>query len=263
MVSHITLVHKPHQYHPQWPNSHPMFQIFTILFLPSFITYIFIWGVSPDKTTWQKCCQPPCQKRITPSLLEQLCLLNSTACVGSIKDLKADISNLIHQEELFWRQRSRSIWLPTGDKNTKYFHNCASQHWRKNHISGIFDNEGRWCTSIVRISQVVEAYFQDLFSSAQPDNIESVFNSVESHVMPQMNESLTQRYTSKEIQTTLFQMHPSKSLGPDGMSPFFFQKYWHIVGTNVMNAVLSVLHFGHMLKKWTIHILFYYQKRRT
>lgn len=29
--------------------------------------------------------------------------------VGSIKDLKADISNLIHQEELFCRQRSHSI----------------------------------------------------------------------------------------------------------------------------------------------------------
>ena len=67
--------------------------------------------------------------------------------------------------------------------------------------------------------------------------------------MPQMNESFTQRYTSKEIQTTLFQMHPSKSPGPDGMSPFFFQKYWHIVGTDVTDIVLSVLHSGHMLKK--------------
>ena len=61
-------------------------------------------------------------------ILEQLCLLNSAACVGSIKDLKVDISNLIHQEELFWQQRSRSIWLLVGDKNTKYFHNHASQH---------------------------------------------------------------------------------------------------------------------------------------
>ena len=33
------------------------------------------------------------------------------------------------------------------------------------------------------------------------------------------------------------------------MSPFFFQKYWHIVGTNVANAILSILHSGHMLRK--------------
>ena len=102
-------------------------------------------------------------------LLEQLCLLNSATCVGSIKDLKANISNLIHQEELFLWQRSHSIWR---DKNTKYFHNRTSQCQCKNHISRIFNNEGRWCTSDVRISQVAEAYFQDLFSSTQPDNIE-------------------------------------------------------------------------------------------
>ena len=44
-------------------------------------------------------------------------------------------------------------------------------------------------------------------------------------------------------------MHPSKSLGPDGMSHFFFQKYWHIVGSDVIDAVLFVLHFRHLLHK--------------
>ena len=30
---------------------------------------------------------------------------------------------------------------------------------------------------------------------------------------------------------------------------FFFQKYWHIVGNDVTEAILPVLHSGHMLKK--------------
>ena len=44
-------------------------------------------------------------------------------------------------------------------------------------------------------------------------------------------------------------MHPSKSPRLDGMSPFFFQKFWHIVGNDVTNVVLSVLNSGHMLHK--------------
>ena len=44
-------------------------------------------------------------------------------------------------------------------------------------------------------------------------------------------------------------MHPSKSPRPDGMSPFFFQKFWHIVGPDVTKVVLSVLHLGKYLRK--------------
>ena len=44
-------------------------------------------------------------------------------------------------------------------------------------------------------------------------------------------------------------MHPSKSLGPDGMSLLFFQKFWHVVRGDVTNAVLSFLHLGHFLRK--------------
>ena len=44
-------------------------------------------------------------------------------------------------------------------------------------------------------------------------------------VTPGMNATLLQRYTLEEVKTALFQMHPSKSPGPNGMTPFFFQKY--------------------------------------
>lgn len=99
------------------------------------------------------------------------------------------------------------------------------------------------------IAKVVESYFKDLFAATPTDNIEGVLQSVERRVTPQMNDRLSQRYTPDEVQTALFQMHPSKVTEPDGMSPFFFQKYWHIVGHDVTEAVLSVLHSGCMLKK--------------
>ena len=36
-------------------------------------------------------------------------------------------------------------------------------------------------------------------------------------------------------------MHPTKSPGPDGMSPIFFQKYWDVVGPQVIQSVMYIL----------------------
>ena len=41
-------------------------------------------------------------------------------------------------------------------------------------------------------------------------------------------------------------MHHTKAPGPDGMSPIFFQHYWDIVGSEVINCVLNSLNSGVM-----------------
>lgn len=181
--------------------------------------------------------------------MEELSAMNDPNKVSEIRELKNSINIFLHQDELFWRQRSRSIWLPARDKNTKYFHQRASQRHRKNHIHGVEDQNGEWCTCKRHIAIVAEQYFQCLFTTANPVNMETVLDSVERVVTRTMNNSLLEPYTPEEVRRALFQMHPSKSLGPDGMSPFFFQKYWHIVRHDVSEAVISVLQSGHMLHK--------------
>ena len=43
-----------------------------------------------------------------------------------ITELKRDINTRLHHEEVYWKQRSRSLCLKTGDKNTHFFHRRAS-----------------------------------------------------------------------------------------------------------------------------------------
>ena len=61
------------------------------------------------------------------SALEELSLQNDPQNLPAIRDLRRDINTLLHQDEMFWRQRLRAIWLLAGDKNTKFFHQRASQ----------------------------------------------------------------------------------------------------------------------------------------
>ena len=55
--------------------------------------------------------------------------------------------------------------------------------------------------------------------------IMKVLKAMDHMVTPEMNHHLIQPYIVEEVKRALFQMHPSKSLGSDDMSPFFFQKY--------------------------------------
>lgn len=41
--------------------------------------------------------------------------------VETINGVKKEIRELLHHVEVFWQQRSKSIWLPAEDKNTKNF----------------------------------------------------------------------------------------------------------------------------------------------
>ena len=180
--------------------------------------------------------------------MEELMAVGFGENLDRIYEVQREINDLLHHEEVFWRQRSRSIWLPTGDKNTKYFHQRASQWRKKNTIEGMHDTNGVWCTNIREIANIVEAYYKGLFTTLTNLNMESVLASVDSVVIEEMARSLKHSYT-EEVQVALFQMHPSKSPGPDDMSPFFFQKFWHIVGHDVTVVVLSLLHSGRYLQK--------------
>ena len=111
------------------------------------------------------------------------------------------------------------------------------------------DDRGRWCNAKADVAREAENYFKELFTSGNLTNLNLVLNSVDRIITPNMNQTLLQPYTPDEVKRALFHMHPSKSPGLDGMSPFFFQKYWYVVGNDLTEVVLSILHFGHMLHK--------------
>ena len=161
--------------------------------------------------------------------------------------VRRELHSLLAKEETHWRQRSRVSWLREGDRNSKFYHACASQRKRTNTIVGLRDPNGIWQESHFGISNTAIDYFNNLFTSSNNDAVAEVTQNIDPVVSPDMNNLLLQPFSDEEIKKALFQMSPSKAPVPDGMTALFFQKFWNIVGHDVTFAVLDFLNKGKML----------------
>lgn len=164
--------------------------------------------------------------------------------VEVIRNLEAEINEVLLREEIMWNQRSRALQIKWGDRNTKFFHATASQRRRKNRILGLNDFEGVWQEDQGIVEGIILDYFKAIFMFDHPTNFEASLSAINSRVLTKMNEELVAEFMPDEIRAALKQMHLTKSPGSDGMSPIFYQKYWDIVGSDVINYVLDVLNAG-------------------
>ena len=133
-----------------------------------------------------------------------------------------------------------NVQKPTGSRREtriqNFFHARASERRKqnKNTILGIQDKDGNQCGDQDSIAKAAISYFEDIYSTSHPNQLENVIAPIPTLVT-------SRAFTREEVVFALKQLHPSKSPGPDGMSALFFQKYQSIVGTNVSNMVLNVL----------------------
>lgn len=80
-----------------------------------------------------------------------------------------------------------------------------------------------------------------MFSSKGEGDNNTILNALEHKVTPEMNDTIMKPYTEEEVQQAIKQMHPTKAPGPDGMTPLFYQKFWHVIKVDVLHAVLDIL----------------------
>ena len=97
------------------------------------------------------------------------------------------------------------------------------------------------------IARVAIDYFDNLFSTGSCHQIEECLSTVSARETIDMQEMLSRNFTADEIKEAVFQIGPTKAPGPDGTNALFYQKFWHIVGDDVVNVVLDFLNNGVML----------------
>ena len=87
-------------------------------------------------------------------------------------------------------------------------------------------------------------YFEKIYSTEHPSEYEVQVENVERCITPEMNKYLLEAFGAEEVRYAINQMHPTKSLGPNGMSLLFYQKYWEVVSPYVTKCVLQILNSG-------------------
>lgn len=163
------------------------------------------------------------------------------------KEAKQRLIFILNQKEIFWRQRSKHLWLQAGDKNIKYFHAACNSRQRTNRIQKLKNDDGVWVDWQSGIQSLILNFYRGLFVAGSTD-IEEVIRCVPQMISQDQNMALAQEVTKEEVHFALFQMHPDKAPGPDGMTPAFYQKHWDIIGEDVFNMTRHFFSSGEILE---------------
>ena len=84
------------------------------------------------------------------------------------------------------------------------------------------DPQGKWLEELEDVAGVAVQYFNDLFLSGPCTRIDECLEAVPQKVTIDMQQALSCDFTVDEIEAALFQMGPTKALGPDSMNAIFY-----------------------------------------
>lgn len=166
--------------------------------------------------------------------------LRDVVSLGDFTEARNRYNELLHSHEIFWKQRSKSLWLKEGDLNPRYFHAMASTRKRQNMIGKLRNSKGQWCTDPAEINELIGDYFTKIFSS-EGGSCDEVIQCVEKKLMAGQNHSLMEPFTTADVRDAIFSMYPDKSPVPNGMNPVFLKKFWSIVGEDVSSTCLDCI----------------------
>lgn len=127
-----------------------------------------IQRVSADLRVWDKERFGHVRRSII-SLREELAAIQRLPVSDQLfhrrKEVEEKLDVILKREEVMWRQRSRMLWLESGDRNNRFFHQHARHRNKINRISGILGEDNKWYSGRAAVGGIFTSYFRNLFTS--------------------------------------------------------------------------------------------------
>jgi hypothetical protein len=157
-----------------------------------------------------------------------------------LKELELIRNNYLKRKEELWRQRSRAIWLKSGDGNTKFFHSFANFRRNKNFVWEIKDDLGNLHSGQETLKSVATNYFKSFFKAEEQSQITDqvrVVNLFNKFITEEDAKTLFRPVESTELKAVLSFFKRDKSSGPDGWTVEFFSHFFDLVGGDLLEMV--------------------------
>jgi hypothetical protein len=133
-----------------------------------------------------------------------------------------------------------STWRP----KYAFFHAWADHRRKINTIKKIKIGDGTVLKDIKEISKAFVDFYQELFIAGPMQGVDTCLADMKPCVTEAINAEFLKPFVAEEVVMALGQMHPLKSLGPDGFSACFYQRSWDTVKKEVCKSVLDFLNHG-------------------
>ena len=138
---------------------------------------------------------------------------------------------------MLWYQKSREKWVKLGDRNTSFFHAQTIVRRRRNRVEGAFIDGDIWCTDGEILKHEANKFFQNIYVQPRTNYALTDYGQLPFSLDLASKHALLEPVSKEEVWNALKFMKPFKAPGPDGFQPFFFKKYWHLVGNDVWKLV--------------------------
>ncbi|XP_058732856.1 uncharacterized protein LOC131604433 [Vicia villosa] len=158
-------------------------------------------------------------------------------------DAQVEYNKLLILEDTYWKQRAKMHRLREGDLNTKFFHLSATARRNSQKIDMLMNENMEEVRDHMGICEVAKNYFTELFT-AKEGNYDPILNFIQASITEEDNDKMLRHVSKEELHAALLEMHPDKSLGPDGFNPDFYQKFRELCSDNIFEAVTHWLDRG-------------------